>query len=1021
MGSRQEDALVRIVVQKLQGILEPSVRVQEEAGIIRHFTRSLFLTVLLDGLDETRNPAAVRLAIKGWLESRLGRVSILITSSRPDFWRRCFDNAWERCVPKLGTKQGSPSTGSKKDESTESRTQGFALPRLFTDEELRAAWARSGLTQDSLERLPQEVRQELLHPFTFRACAEILKSGVVSTLPRARGEIVALWLNYRVKAESDPSLRLSPQVYWKALIEIARRIHSGGDTCVTVDSLVDVPRFDSAHPPGPIVERLIEANILETLVEDGSILRFVFDTVFEFFLAEADIEDIHRDRSSVVHSLMGKSFSTTSTRISRIGSRIAGDPEGDEFLKDLADRDYARALVALQAEPNRFSNEARRRAFDRTESAFWKATRPEMAFVIERLGYVDCAESRQLLTKLTLPWECCPPGLHFKAAYSAIRLNLAPASSLVARCWWFDRASRGGQYFFRDIISLLRNATASFRDSLVECVINDLEESSSGTPTHARAVTILAYLADARLTEHLRDRLVARGCLQGYENHALIAVGSDQAAEVFVSSARVIAAKIAALPEEKDGGRESSGLFHSISPRSYDIRQLTTPPFEKQILVLMNDPDAIVSRIGMSLAVSSRRPLLLHHLLRTGKYNGLFTMGEKIHEEITAPSWLEWREHAPKNEVRRSLLYVAGDVPDVRLEERAIIALSDSELRTAAAQTLGDVGSARCLPELRGILKATREEDQDSQNLQYAIATALGKLRDTVAVELLEDLARIVKTYAHSSALDSLARIGTVKAEVSLLRIAGEIDVKADFSEDLAGALIAHGSPRCVAEVVKRAKQRSDGPKWLAGCARHAFFGRGHRVGEYYTHVNDNELVEYIMSGETLLAADQKWDLIWALNQIDSENVRKMLRELASRAGTERDAVVRKDGLTLSRLAHDELMHRGDVFSISYFVSDALERERPWFSISLEYVEHFPSKAIVSEVTRRLAASPTSTDHVARLISMLGKFGTSGDAPVVDPFLTYTDELVRNVAYETKLHLTDPLRLATDWDEMLIQ
>src|ERR1022692_3101547 len=148
MGSRQEDALVRIVVQKLQGILEPSVRVQEEAGIIRHFTRSLFLTVLLDGLDETRNPAAVRLAIKGWLESRLGRVSILITSSRPDFWRRCFDNAWERCVPKLGTKQGSPSTVSKQDESTESRTQGFALPRLFTDEELRAAWARSGLTQD---------------------------------------------------------------------------------------------------------------------------------------------------------------------------------------------------------------------------------------------------------------------------------------------------------------------------------------------------------------------------------------------------------------------------------------------------------------------------------------------------------------------------------------------------------------------------------------------------------------------------------------------------------------------------------------------------------------------------------------------------------------------------------------------------------------------------------------------------------------------------------------------------------
>jgi hypothetical protein len=258
--------------------------------------------------------------------------------------------------------------------------------------------------------------------------------------------MIAAWLKCRLKAESDSSTRVSPEIYWKALTEIARRIHSGGESSVRVDTLTGVPRFDASQPPGPVVERLIEANILEVLETQGDALRFVFDNVYEFFLAESDTEDIRRDRRSVVSSLMAQSFSSTATRISRIGSRIAGSPEGDDFLTDLIDQDYARALVAIQGEPRRFSVETRRRLFEKVEKVFWRASRPEMGFIVERLGYVDCDESRAFLTKLVSPWEHCPAGLEYAAAHSVIRLNIAPGVPLVANCGWFKRISQGASY-----------------------------------------------------------------------------------------------------------------------------------------------------------------------------------------------------------------------------------------------------------------------------------------------------------------------------------------------------------------------------------------------------------------------------------------------------------------------------------------------------------------------------------------------------------------------------------------------
>jgi hypothetical protein len=146
-----------------------------------------------------------------------------------------------------------------------------------------------------------------------------------------------------------------------------------------------------------------------------------------------------------------------------------------------------------------------------------------------------------------------------------------------------------------------------------------------------------------------------------------------------------------------------------------------------------------------------------------------------------------------------------------------------------------------------------------------------------------------------------------------------------------------------------------------------------------------------------------------------------MLRELASRAGSAGDAVVRDDGLKLSYLAHEELMHRGDAYSVPFFVSNALDGGQSRLSIRMEDLEQFPKKAVAAEVKMRLDAQPSKPSHVACLLTLLGKFGTATDAESVEPFLDNPNELARNVAYETKLRLADPLRLASDWYEILVR
>src|SRR5207244_1715039 len=62
MAFDTESALVAHVLHELQGVLDPAVRIGEEAAVVRHLSLSSPLTVIVDGLDETHAPDEVRRA-----------------------------------------------------------------------------------------------------------------------------------------------------------------------------------------------------------------------------------------------------------------------------------------------------------------------------------------------------------------------------------------------------------------------------------------------------------------------------------------------------------------------------------------------------------------------------------------------------------------------------------------------------------------------------------------------------------------------------------------------------------------------------------------------------------------------------------------------------------------------------------------------------------------------------------------------------------------------------------------------
>ena len=1000
-----EDSLITHVMDVMQGVLSPKVRLEEESAVVHHLSSSAPLTVVLDGLDESKDSGSVQRAITHWLKSRLGQASVLIVSSRPDFWRRCVDVSWTRW---MNAPADEPRLPAKRADSFERRelSDGIQLPDRFTKAELDEAWQRAGRSGRELDILPAESKEELRHPFTLRVYLDLCTSGCHESIQVMRASLLETWLNQRLDAEV--SGRLSRDLFQMTLRWIAKRLGELSVGSLAVDEMGGVPRFNAANPPGEVVERLIHSNILESVSGRRDHVRFAVESVQDFYRAEAELGDVVAAPRDVAEKFARLPFTEAYGRLARLGQLLVNVEERHEFIDGLGTADARMAAVVLRADPKSYGSGARKRVCEQLGDQIESRHRVRGAFAIKMLSELPCDEARDCLaSKMLHPAE---PHRYLRnvSAMSFAKLGLESAVELVYEWPWFNQSRGYASYYDRETFAVLRSATPEFKNALATHAWSHVS-TESGTEEHGRAVGVLAYLGDERLASHLKERLQTNGGLEAYENDALFALGTDEAGSIFYDSAKAMLAETAALGYGV-GTQEWYSLYSKVSTTSGDRQDLLTQEFEPYIRRLIVDDDQEAFSLGFGLAIRSRCSAVIYDAVRAWAKQYYGGTPDWIREWIPPATWCDWWNRSNDLEVRQRLLQIIPNAPNANIEQVLIDCLNHVKLRSQAAWHLGHFGCVRAVVALRHLLDREGTTAHDKE----MIGLALGLLRDTKSIDQLRACALVEPPNHRWASVLALGLIGTADAEAALVTL---FDTDVD-DELVGGALIGCGSATAVSHVVKSARAREDGARWFCECMKHAFWTNNRRLPtEYYSYVQTTEITAYLEEIEKEIT--NKWDLLHAVREIDSEDIRALLRRWASRADSADDPVVRENKkLEMSALCYGELMRRGDEFAVPYVLDErADDKDHIYVPITHENLSHFPSSTTAIELRNRLDSARDKSTTV-RLLALLGRFGDSSDADLIRPFLADEDDFVSNVACETLLRLTDPLLVPKGWREL---
>ena len=1014
-----EDGLVAHVIHMAQGVLDQSTRVIEEAALSKHLTGSMLLTVILDGLDETRNPGVVRKAITFWLRSRLGQSSILITTSRREFWRTCVDPSWKQWMPSGVLDDRSPIKVSERPRLERPEpAEGIRLPRGFSEEELEVAWLRAGQPRQELLAFSPEVREEFRHPFTLRAFLDLRKQDWQTPQSLTRASILEQWLNHRLDAEEVPRERITRSQYQEALRLLASQLASANAGHLTVDDLTGLPRFDPTHPPGPVIQRLIEANILESLPGQPDKIRFSVAAVQDFYQAEADLEEIKSDPGGMADSYSRLSFTAAYPRLARLGYRLVGEDVRDEFVRRLAELDAMMAAIVLRGTPGCFSPNIRDRIVSELGNQLSARHRVRAAMAITMLGELNCLESIDMLASHIFPPAEIHPYLKPLGATAFVKLGHVPAAHFVYRWQQFGLHSNGEHHFYRKTLAALRGSPLEFRRALADEAIQRLS-SASGIREHEKAVSVLAYLGDCHLVGHLEARLVQNGLLNRHENYALIVHGDDAAGKLFTQSVLAIGQKLDALPNDDVHHSARHEFIRLATFPFHELRYFITRSFGPHLKRLIEDDNSNVSWIASDLAKRGRQSNLLHAVALAADKRGDWqcSFDRDVRGCITADIWLNWWSLSSDSSARRSTLDLLPTCPNAEVESVLMDLLGSPEFQGLAALGLGEYGAVRSA----ALLRATLEEQVIAGKKYdvYSFVRALGDLRDEAAVFLLEKVATEHSDHdVIHEAVTSLGLIGSLEAERALERLL-QREQKAD-EEMIIEAILMCGSEQAVAIVVGRARSRPDGPFWLCERIHRIEWIRGWRRGEYYSHINTTNLVSYLDSQELPESPEQRRQIGEAFEQIDSPSVRELLKKWAGLRGLAQDPSVHENGRRrLSDICYSELRDRGDESAIEYTLDERSSDQENFVYVSLtsDHLRPFPAASVAASLRLRLAAGTTGPETV-RMLSLLGQFGSAVDADLAGGLQDDTDDLVANVACESKLRLSDPLLIPDGWREL---
>lgn len=987
-----EGSLVKTVMDRIQGAIHSEARLEEEAAVASVLKGKAPLTVVVDGLDETGNADALRKVMSSWITSKLGSSSVLITSSRKEFWRTCRDGSWRTSI----YFDGEPEHASKPLRIEESITsndslRGVEIPHHFESAELVKAWCKSGRDEKDFWVLPAEVRESLRQPFAAYSAMELLSAGEPPSSLTSKTVITCLWLERRLVSETDDATRISTEHFKTALRLIAGESQLSDGGWVKVDQLSSVPRFDPARPPGQIVERLIGCALLETRPKHADQIRFTSEAIQDFYRSQLVLEKIAASPFDTAVEFGEMSFSSSVTILEALAEHLVDTSIGDEFIEELAKIDAIKAAVCIR--PGLETYSAKLRHIVATALGQIQDSRLEVdrALAIDLLGRMSCTECKQELTSYWTKTDC-PPRLRSVLAHAAISLGISELVDDVFKARWFRRES-----YFVGLGSELLATTTDFKNALKNLCSLHLDQPA--TDEYRTAISVLGYLSDFQavdsIEQYTQDRLPYY-----FESLYLLRLGEGRALDLF----KKIVSRYLHEKGNAEVVNDEYGRWSRVFPFPNKIGKQPSDELVNYAISLLRSKDTNEQRAGCSLAGILYDPDVLAEMTAQGfHYPNYRTVGWVIGPE----RWLQLWENVTSVQARQALLAISSDIRDPRVEDEVILALRDSELVNYAAHALGPMGSIRSCSHLRELLSSCRFDTSEESWKVGSIAQSLISMRDEASIGLLVEHFRSSNAHAYLEFMGAsrIAMIRTETAEKAIL----ELDCVSDESK--VAALVCNGSSRCVKAAISLAMAPDRGADWLVNRAKYAFIATMSSSNHFRSDVDCEQLLDFVMSNDSFDESELYDGLLYYL---DGPKIRDLYGKLLSLRGTDDDRLVNgsKDK-RLSDIAKRELVRRGDSRVLREYLNEEIDEgtKYKFSNIVVDRLKPFP-KADVLATLRELASKETDVLRKVVIFEILGRLGKPSDVIVLNRVAaSATDALVADAAYEASLRISDPLRI----------
>jgi HEAT repeat protein len=548
--------------------------------------------------------------------------------------------------------------------------------------------------------------------------------------------------------------------------------------------------------------------------------------------------------------------------------------------------------------------------------------------------------------------------------------------------------------------------TEEFRNALAQYAAKFIP-SEEHSDDYQRALMVLAYLNDERAVEVIKKR-TSDAIPFFYESLCLLAIGSPRAVEVYSSLIdRYLNAKKGGLEQEQDEKWRFAAVPHAR------VANPITEEVEKFVSNQIDSEDTERRLIGRFLAKWLGTERLLVHMVKRWHVEGYFIPGEReFGRRLGAENWIELWDQPSNAKEKRLLIQIASDLRDARIEDILIGSLADTELGGYCAQSLAFMGSQRACPAIRNLLVTKRDVSHGKDWRGYMAFRALASLRDAASVP---DIVRYLESQEGANEYDGavgLASIGTEEAGNALLELKNQSDGL------LVRGLVHFGSRRCVERAIEIAKQRhgDNEAAWLAEKCRFSLWGfHGRSSRQYRTDVDIEPLLDFVL---TQRPSEQVCDHLRSiLHDIDSPVVRRLFREWYDLRDTPDDMALNtpKDA-KLSDIAFRELADRGDDHVLTAYIESEIEHYKDYqiHSWVIERLAVFDREKVRSTLRAMLQHDRDDKSRRA-VLDLIGHVGNDSDIGELNKLIQSESDRVANAAFEAKLRLTDPLRLAEHW------